>query len=151
MKYTWGAIIFRADANKVGKELNDIENISNKKVLEYAKNNPNSELHKCFTWDNEVAGELFRLEQATNIMCSISISYEKNNEEKRTRVYVKTKSDEEGKRTFKKLIDVLEDDEEYKKLCDDAKADINRTQEKYREIIRLQDLKDIIFDIYKSI
>lgn len=155
MKYTWSSNWFLADANIVGKELEelgDVEELSNKKVLEYATNHPESELYKCFEWDNEKASNNWRLRQATNILCSISIVIDDNAKPiEKTRVYVKTKDNSLEKKTFKKLVDVLENDEEYHKLLEDMKADLERTQDKYKKIIRLQDMKDIIFDMYKKL
>ena len=155
MKYSWNNVGFNADANKVGKELESIqtlENLTNKEVLDYAKKHKDSEVYKCFDWNNETAGEKWRLQQASKILCSISIVIDENKKPvEKTRVYVSTKSKDEEKRTFKKLVDVLEDDEEYQALLLKAKDELNNCQEKYRSIIKLQDLKDIIFDIYKNI
>lgn len=146
---------FNADANKVGKELESIQaldNLTNKEVLDYAREHKDSEVYKCFDWNNETAGEKWRLQQASKILCSISIVIDENKKPvEKTRVYVSTKSKEEEKRTFKKLVDVLEDDEEYKALLEKANNELNSCQEKYRNLIKLQDLKDIIFDMYKNL
>jgi len=155
MKYTWSNIRFGADANIVGKELESIKDIgelTNKEVLEYAETHRNSEIAKCFEWDDSVAGRKFRLEQATNIMCSISIVIDDNKQPiEKARVYVSTRRNDDEKRTFKKLVDVLEDDEEYKALLEKAKNELNNCQDKYRNLVKLQDLKDIIFDMYKNL
>ena len=154
MKYVWNNVGFKADANSVGKELEQLErttSLTNEEVLKYAKSHQNSELHKCFEWDDKIAGEKFRMQQATKLLCSISIVYEdNNNNEEKTRIYVSTRTRNDEKRTFKKITDVLEDDEEYKALLDKANNELNNCQQKYRDLIKLQDLKDIIFDIYKK-
>jgi len=155
MKYTWSNAWYKQDANKVGEELEkikDIGELTNKEVLEYAETHRDSELAKCFEWDNEVAGRKYRLKQATDILCSISIIIDDNKKPiEKARVYVSTRKVDDEKRTFKKLVDVLDDDEEYKLLLAKAKNELNNCQEKYRNIVKLQDLKDIIFDIYKNI
>jgi len=153
MKYTWKFYQFDADANKVGKELENIgvKDITNKDVLEYAKNHRDSELAKCFDWDNESAGNKWRLHQATTILTNISIIIDDKEPVSKTRVYVSAKSKDEEKRVFKKLVDVLEDDEEYKQLLAKASDELNTCEQKYRELIKLQDLKDIIFDMYKNL
>ena len=74
-KYSWKHCGFVGDAQKVGEELELIENsqeISNRNVLNYAEKNPKSELYKCFEWDDTVAGEKYRLNQASNLISSIS-------------------------------------------------------------------------------
>ena len=75
MKYSWKFYQFDADANKVGKELESIgmKDITNKDVLEYAKTHRDSEVAKCFDWDNETASNKWRLHQATTILTNISI------------------------------------------------------------------------------
>lgn len=155
MKYTWSNVWYKQDANKVGKELESIKDIgelTNKEILEYAEKHRDTELAKCFEWDNEIAGKKYRLKQATDILCSISIVIDENKEPiEKTRVYVSTKKKDDEQRTFKKLVDVLDDDEEYKALVQKARKELDSCQEKYRSIIKLQDLKDIIFDIYKNI
>lgn len=153
MKYCWKNYNFNADANKVGKELESIDkvDITNKDVLEYAETHRDSETAKCFDWDNETAGNKWRLHQASTILTNISIEIVDVEENiSKTRVYVNTKTKEE-KRVFKKLVDVLENDEEYKKLIEKAKDELETCQNKYRNIIKLQDLKDIIFDMYKNL
>ena len=102
--------------------------------------------------DKQTASNKWRLHQATTILTNISIVIDDDKEPvEKTRVYVSAKSKEADKRVFKKLVDVLEDDEEYKLLLDKAKRDLNSCQEKYRSIVKLQDLKDIIFDMYKNL
>ena len=59
--------IFKADANKCYAEMLDLENITPQAVLEKAKDE-NSELHKCFEWDNDVAAEKYRTIQAGNVI-----------------------------------------------------------------------------------
>lgn len=145
MKYCWSSTGYEADANKVGKELEKIESkgeLTREKVLEYAKNKK-SELHKCFEWNDSIAGEKYRLFQASNILSSISIVYEE--EPKRTtRMYVNIKNTE-NQREYKNIISVLENDEEYKQLLDKAERDFVSYKDKYQNMIQLNDLKNIIF------
>ena len=53
---------FKADAQKCYEEMGDSD-ISPEEVLEKAKDK-NSELHKCFEWDDTVAANKYRLQQA---------------------------------------------------------------------------------------
>lgn len=145
MKYCWNGVGFDADANKVGKELKKIEEkeeLTREKVLDYAKNKK-SELHKCFEWDDSVAGEKYRLQQASFVLSSISIVYDE--EPKRTtKLFVNIKNEKE-KREYKNIISVLENDDEYKQLLDKAERDFVSYKEKYQNIIKLNDLKNVIF------
>ena len=58
--------IYKADAQKVANEIGK-EKITPYEVLEKAKDE-NSELHKCFEWNDSIAAEKYRLQQAGNIL-----------------------------------------------------------------------------------
>lgn len=151
-KYSWKFII-NADAQKVGKELEKIETLgelNNEAVLKYAEEHPKSELYKCFDWDDTEASKKWRLNQASRIICSISVEIKEEPTVKQ-RIYVNVRSSETGKRKFKNIRDVLENDDEYNQLVNKAKEDFNKCKEKYDTIINRDDLKDILFDIYREI
>lgn len=145
MKYCWKSVSFaNADADKVGEELERIESkgdLTREAVLEYAKNKK-SELNKCFEWDDSIAGEKYRLQQASYVLASISIIV---NEEPRkaTRMYVNVKK--EDKKIYKNIVSVLENDEEYQQLLDKAEREFISYKESYEELIKLKDLKNIIY------
>ena len=75
-KYCWKSSGFDVDVQSVGEELEKIEElgeISSEQVLEYAENHKDSELYKCFDWDDKSASRKYRLIQASNILSSISV------------------------------------------------------------------------------
>lgn len=145
MTYKWKAFNFKGDANKVGKELEGIEQTSeltNVSVLEYAKANKDSELNKCFEWDNTIAGEKYRLRQANDILNNISVVIKEEPQEI-TKAFINIKTKEETK-VFKNIVSILENDEEYIQLKERAEKDFIIYKEKYNKILKLKDLKDII-------
>lgn len=153
MKYKWSSCVFKGDANKVGKELRDIEKgeaLTNKSVLDYARKNKDSELNKCFEWDDKIAGEKYRLVQASTIMCSISIVSEETQIET-TRFLLNVKSEKDGVRQFKSISKILENDSEYEQIKTRAKNEFLNCKEKYEKTLKLEDLKKIIFDISKEL
>jgi len=142
-----------ADAQKVGEELEEVErnkSITAEHVLEYAERHKNSELHKCFEWDDTEASRKYRLYQARQIICSISVEV-REEPRKIQRVYVSVKDIDTSDRKFKNIKEVLENDEEYQQLVEKAKLDLERCRDKYTDLIEKDDLKDIIFEIYKEI
>lgn len=148
MTYKWKASGFKADATKVGRELEGIEQTSeltNVNVLEYAKKNKKSELNKCFEWDDTIAGEKYRLVQANSILNSISIVIRDSEPEETTKAFINIKTKEETK-VFKNIVSVLENDEEYLQLKQKAERDFISYKEKYNKVLKLKDLKDIIFN-----
>lgn len=149
-KYSWKSAGFNANAQKVGEELENIIEITNKNVLDYAKNNINSELYKCFEWDDAIAGEKYRLSQASRLISSISFVIEEK-PMKKQKVYYSIKTEEKDLCKFKNIKDILENDEEYYALCNKAKQELENCKDKYNDLIKKQDMKDIIFEIYKEI
>lgn len=149
-KYSWKSVGFNANAQKVGEELERINEITNKNVLEYAKDNINSELHKCFEWDDEIASEKYRLIQATKIISSISFVIQEE-PVKKQKVYYSIKTEEKEIHSFKNIKSILENDEEYFALCNKAKQELENCKDKYNDLIQKKDLKEIIFEIYKEI
>jgi len=142
-----------ADAQKVGEELEEVErnqSITAEHVLEYAERHKDSELHKCFEWNDTEASRKYRLYQARQIICSISVEV-KEEPRKIQRVYVSVKDIDTSDRKFKNIKEVLENDEEYRQLVEKAKMDLERCRDKYTDLIEKDDLKDIIFEIYKKI
>lgn len=67
----------KADAEKVQQEISIIAaqdpngKCQNKALVDFARNHPLSESHKCFEWDDTKAAENYRLQQATRIKCQI--------------------------------------------------------------------------------
>lgn len=144
MVYKWKYSVFSADANKVGAELEQLREITNVSVLEKAKDK-NTELHKCFEWNNDIAGEKYRLVQANQIIGSISIVINEDTEqEKAIKKYVKIKVNED-KSVFKSIVEVVENDEEYQQVIKKAETEFISYKNKYEELLDLKDLKDIIF------
>lgn len=152
-KYSWKNYVFTQDSQKVGEELEKLEKVSeitNKNVLEYARKNKDSELHKCFEWNDTIAGEKYRLIQASNVISSISFVIEEE-PIKKQKVYFSIKSDAKESRKFKNIKDILEDDEDYKALLNKARKEFETCKDNYDNLIKREDLKDIIFDIYREI
>ena len=149
MNYKWSSASYKGvSADKVGRELEGIEReseLTNVSVLEYAKNNKNSELNKCFDWNDETAGEKWRLQQASNILSSISIVVNEQEPKETVKAFINIKTTEE-KRVFKNVVSVIENDEEYTQLKERAKRDFISYKEKYNKILRLKDLKSIILE-----
>lgn len=148
-KYSWKTVGFSANAQKVGEELENIVDITNKNVLDYAKSNINSELHKCFEWDDTVASEKYRLIQATKVISSISFVIQEE-PLKKQKVYYSIKTEEKDMCNFRNIKDILENDDEYYALCSKAKQELINCRNNYNDLIKKKDLKEIIFEIYKE-
>lgn len=151
--FSWKGYNFNADAQKVGEELEEVERqgtLEAHHILEYAERHKDSELYKCFDWDDTEAARRWRLNQARQIIYSISLEI-KEEPRKLQRVYVNVKDKDTEEKVFKKIDDVLKNDKEYQQLIDKAKGELIRCKEKYENLLDKDDLKDIVFEIYKEI
>lgn len=152
-EYSWRAAGFSADAQLVGEELEKLEfagEVTPDEVIKFARNNVDSELYKCFEWDDKVCGEKYRKFQASNILTSISVKIKEEPVEK-TRVYLSVKTELDNKRVFKNVKEVLKNDVEYQQVIDKCKKELDNCVEKYQKLLEKDDLKNIIFEIYKEV
>lgn len=155
-QYRWKGFSFKGDATVVGHELETIEvggELTNKEVLSYAEKHQDSELHKCFDWDDEVAGNKWRLSQASTILSAITIVTSEKTDttpEETVKAYVVIQN-KDNEQKLKNISLVLQDDEEYTQLKKRAYKDLERCKDKYAKLIQLNDLKEVVFDLYKNI
>lgn len=152
-EYSWKGSGYSADAQLVGEELEKLEfagEVTPDEVLKFAKNNVDSELYKCFEWDDKICGEKYRKLQASNILTCISVKIKEKPTEK-TRVYLSVKTELDNKRVFKNIKEVLKNDTEYQQVIDKCKKELDNCVEKYQKLLEKDDLKDIIFEIYKEV
>ena len=86
---------FKADAQKCAEEIRTLgDEIRAEQVLELARDE-NTELHKCFEWDDSIAAEKYRYVQAQRVIRMLVIKEdEKPDDRPPIRMYYKTVSDE---------------------------------------------------------
>lgn len=128
---------FKANPQLVAEEIRQIgDEVTPKQVLE-AGRNPDSELHKCFEWDDTKAAEKWRLEQAGQVLRFLVI---REVEEKPDNVPVRTfyKNDNGG---YKPSEIIFTKPDEYQKLLQTAWAELRSFKAKYA---RLQELSEIL-------
>lgn len=151
--FSWNNSYYSADAQLVGEELEQIERnstITPENVVEYAERHKDSELYKCFEWDDNEAANKWRLQQARLVICSISLEI-REEPRKVQRVYVSIRDKDTEERTFKSINEVLKNDKEYQQLVDKAKKELEGCKDRYTNLIEKDDLKNIIFEIYRNI
>lgn len=138
-KVTWKVNLYGdADAQKVYEEIGE-KNTTPEEILEKAKD-PDSELHKCFEWDDSKAAHLYRLGQARTIMANL--------------VFVSDKKDEPPVRVFYNLTFekaeyhptklILKKPDEYEALLQKATGELRAFQVKYKMISELQPIFEMI-------
>ena len=124
---------YKADAQKVAEEIGFVE-FTPTEVLEKAKDET-TELHKCFEWNDSIAAEKYRLEQAKNIIRMLV--YEKETKEQAVvRYYAKT----ETKHVYQPTKQFLVQEDEYQGLLRRALAELETFKKKYHTLTELESI-----------
>lgn len=126
--------IFKADAEKVDLEIKNIgTKATPKQVYEYAKDNPGSELHKCFEWNDTIAAEKYRIQQAQKIITFIVRVPEKTDIPP-IREYQITSE----RNTYQPTRCFLVNEDEYGNLLKRAMAELQAFKAKYAKLSELE-------------
>jgi hypothetical protein len=153
-EYSWKSTSYKnVEAQLVGEELEKLEiagEITPQMIVDYAEKNPDSELHKCFEWDDTEASRKFRMHQAFLLLGSISVKITEKPVQKQ-RIYVNVRTSSDGTKKYKNIKEVVKNDEEYQQLIDKAQRDFVSCKERYETILEKDDLKDVIFKLYREI
>ena len=127
--------LFHADAQKVANEIAEIgESATPQEILEKGRD-PETELHKCFEWDDTVAAEKYRIQQARQIVRCLVIreSEEPKSDKPEIRMFYKTSNDE----GYKPTSIIMQNKDEYKKLLERAFAELTAFKNKYHSLSEL--------------
>ena len=140
-RISW-AFPHKGDAQKCYDECQTLQEITPENVLDKAKNEQ-TELHKCFEWDDTVAGEKYRLIQARDIIRHFVIVTPEENEDEepiKVRSYqVTTKTNVyEPTRVF------LQKPDEYKALLERAKTELGYFKRRYQTLVELEEVFESI-------
>ena len=107
-------------------------------VVTFAKN-PETNLHRKFTWDDAAAAHAHRLWQARRLIKCYVIVEPRTNAEVSTFVSLTTDRGEGG---YRRTLDVLGDFEMKAQLILDARREMHRFIERYRTLERLAPVFD---------
>lgn len=129
-----------ADAQKVADEILAIGNsATTAQILDKARDEQ-TELHKCFDWDDAAAAEKWRLQQARHIVCNLVIKEKSDTPRPEVRVFFKTDADN----GYKPTVLIMQDKDEYRKLLDRALAELTSFRAKYKTLVELGGVFDAI-------
>jgi len=126
------------ELKRIKKKNNGI--LQAEKVVEEAKNK-NSVLHSYFIWDDSIAAERYRVEQARTLIRGI-VAYavsEENSQEIRGFVSLATDRRSEGG-GYRYIVEILGNLSQRKQLIEDAKVDMQNFMNKYRTLKELDDV-----------
>ena len=148
--------LFKADAQIVASELKSIQTENNeevkpKDIVNYAETHEDSELHKCFTWDDTEAAKRYRIEEAKMIVRNIMVIYsEPTKKEEPRQVQVRWAFKTEPTGGYKRTEYIVKNPDEHEKLLNMAKAELESFRRKY-EILSNDVLMREIFEAIDKI
>ena len=143
---TWGTFKFKADAQKCADEIMEIceelESATPQQILEKARDS-NTELHKCFTWDDTEAAEKWRISEARAVVRNLKIIEQKPDKQPEpTTIRVFYKTDNESGYKPTKLI--LKKTDEYKSLVERCRSELLAIKQKSNSISEYEEIWEMI-------
>ncbi len=134
--------LFKADPEKVYREINSIgESYTAESIVRFAED-PKSELHKCFEWDDEAAAEKFRIAQARQICCNLVVTVTR---EEKPPVQIRVISNSgEYDQVYRSTVLTIKNNDQYLKLLEQAKTELIQFKKRYKTITELKSLFDEI-------
>ncbi len=138
MAIAWSMKLFKADAEKVYSELETIGTKSPQNIVDYAEEHPDSELYKCFTWDDRKAANEWRKVEARQVVRLLVFADDETNELTQIRVLQKATDAYEPVKT------IVRNNDEYAKLLARAKAELKAFRERYKQINELEEILEAI-------
>lgn len=135
---TWKVKLFDADATEVYKCLENIEEKTPQNIVDWAAEHPESELHKCFTWDDKKAANEWRKQEARQVVCQLVFENEETKEP--TNIRIMQKSDNE----YKPVNMIVRNQDEYEELLKRAYTELQAFKERYKNIVELEEIIDAI-------
>ena len=129
------------DAQKCYDECQTLSEVTPENVLDKARNKE-TELHKCFEWDNTVAGEKYRLIQARDIIRHfVIVTPEESKEEPiKVRSYQITTT----RNVYQPTKVFLQKPDEYSALLERAKNELEAFKQRYKMLTELEEIFDAI-------
>lgn len=131
------------DPQVVAEEIIEIgETATPKQILEKARDEE-TELHKCFEWDDSIAAEKFRIQQARQLVSFLVIREEKVPED-RPEIRFFYKTDNSRNEGYKQTRLIIQQEDEYKKLLEQAWRELKTFKAKYSCLKELQEIFELI-------
>ena len=129
--------LFKADPVKVHEELQTLEERTPDAIVELARNE-NSVLHNLFDWDDKIAANKWRRQQARVICCNLIVEERDEKHGKPIELRLLHMSEDRG--SYEEINFFMANADEYDKLLASAKRDLESFKAKYRTLKELKSL-----------
>lgn len=132
-------VFFKVDKYNVSAqdfydEIKNLPQITAKNVVDLARDE-NSKLHSDFEWDNEIAGEKYRIIQAREMIRLLAFK-PKEETEKATRVFELTSQTS----VYLPVVSISKNEDEYQALLKRALAELESFKKKYSTLVELEEV-----------
>ena len=141
---TWksGLGLFKADPQKVAEEIIAIgDEATPAQILEKGRSEE-TELHKCFEWNDSIAAEKYRLSQARKIVEVLVIQRLPDAPKDAPEIRIFHKTESTG--GYKQINRIVQNDDEYQKLLQRAFAEFHALKIKYQNLQELDYITSLI-------
>lgn len=135
----WKMSLFQADAERCYQEIVSIgESVTPKQIVDFGRN-PDTELHKCFEWNDSIAAEQYRIQQARHVVCNLVIVEEtQKTEPQKLRLLQRA---DEG---YKPAELIVQNKSEYERLLERARAELSSFKQRYHMLVELEEILALI-------
>ena len=141
----------KADPNKVAKEVSDIGDEATAQQIVDKARSEETELHKCFTWDDTAAAEKYRLYEARCMLSALVIvrddAPKTETDVPLPEIRVFHKIDRNPNTGYKPLEVIVKHEDEYKALLAQAMREMTSFVQKYKSLSELDDLIDMMEEL----
>lgn len=143
MAIAWSYNLFKANAEKVYSDINQIEEKTPQNLVDYAEEHPDCELYKCFTWDDRKAANEYRKSEARQVLRLLVYTEDTEEDEEPIQIRVLQNVEQE----YKPVKLIVKNNDEYKSLLKRAKAELAAFRLRYKQIAELETVLDAIDEI----
>lgn len=141
MAVTWSYNLFKANAEKVYEDIGQIEEKTPQNLVDYAEEHPDSELYKCFTWDDTKAANEWRKVEARQVLRLLVYKEDPVEEDEKP---IQIRVMQNVNKEYKPVREIVRDNDEYKELLKRAKAELAAFRERYKQIAELETVLEAI-------
>ena len=130
------------DAQKVADEIVTIgESVTPQQIVEKARLE-DTELHKCFEWNDKTAAEMYRITQARRVVQHLVI--QNTAPEKEDQTPLRFLVQPQNGKGYKPIETVFRNEDEYQQLLMQAMSELHAFKQKYARLSELQEIFDMI-------
>lgn len=145
MVYKWKNYKYSVPAEVVGKHFQKLEKkegaLTSQNVLESARSEK-SPIHSLFEWDDTKAAEQYRLKQAAQIICNLTVEIETDDKPIECRAYMDISEAKVG--SFINVQSAFQSEESRDVVLRRALNELSAFKAKYKNLLELQDVFDVI-------